>query len=96
MSTSRLNRVLVAVEAGDVALPWDSRQTLLERLRREGAEDIVSRFEAVGTTSPVKLTLEQKERLLATLKLWLLETRESPPEGVYSLRNALQGDVRSD
>ena len=91
MSISRLNRVLVAGTQGDVAIPWDSRVTLLERLRAEGdADDIIRAFEAVGTTSPVKLSPEQKRRLLSTVKLWLVAAGASVPEGIYALRNMLQ------
>jgi hypothetical protein len=42
---SRLNRVTVtgSRDATTIEIPWDSRQALLERLRREGeAEDIIT------------------------------------------------------
>jgi hypothetical protein len=94
VSTSRLGRVLVAVSQDEVAIPWDSRQELLERLRAEGdTEPIIAAFEAVGTTSPVKLTTEQKRRLLTACKEWLFETQATgAPRGIYELRNALQDE----
>jgi hypothetical protein len=96
VSTSRLNRVIVAGsrESTTVTIPWDSRDALLERLRREGeAEDIVAAFRAVGTTSPVKLKPEAKRRLLATCEVWLMEARtQGLPPGIFELRNALQDE----
>jgi hypothetical protein len=77
-SIRRLDRVIVAGsrESTTVEIPWHSRQELLERLRADGdADAIIAAFEAVDTTSPVKLTREQKRRLLSTCKEWLFETR---------------------
>lgn len=91
MSTGRLDRVLVA----GIKIPWETRDALLERLRAEGdAEKIIAAFQAVGATAPVKLTDEQKRRLLSTCKDWLFETRATgAPRGIYELRNALQDEL---
>jgi hypothetical protein len=96
VSTDRLNRVVVAGsrESTTVEIPWDSRQALLERLRREGeADNIIAAFRAVGTTSPVKLKPDAKRRLLATCEVWLMEaTTHGLPPGIFELRNALQDE----
>jgi hypothetical protein len=74
LTARRINRVLIAGlrDATTVEIPWESRQALLDRLRREGdADPIIATFEAVGTTSPVKLPKEAKRRLLDTCEAWL-------------------------
>jgi hypothetical protein len=97
MSTRRLNWITIAGsrDATTVEIPWDSRQALLERLRREGeADDMIGAFQAVGTTSPVKLKPDAKRRLLATCEAWLMEaTRQGLPPGIFELRNALQDEL---
>jgi len=99
VSTSRLNRVIVAGsrESTTVEIPWDSRDALLERLRREGdAEPIVAAFQAVGATRPVQIPSQAKRQLLDHLEAWLVEaTTEGLPPGILELRNALH-DERAD
>jgi hypothetical protein len=96
MEASRLDWVTIAGsrDATTVKIPWDSRDALLERLRREGeADDIIAAFRAVGTTSPVKLKPDAKRRLLATCEVWLMEaTTQGLPPGIFELRNALQDE----
>lgn len=91
VEASRLDRVLVV----GIKIPWETRDALLERLRAEGdAEKIIAAFQAVGATAPVRLTDEQKRRLLSTCKDWLFETRaNSAPAGIYALKNALQDEL---
>ena len=97
MSTGRLNCVIVAGsrDATTVQIPWDSRDALLERLRREGdADEIIAAFQAVGATRPVKLKPEAKRRLLATCEAWLMEaTTQGLPPGIFELRNALHDEL---
>jgi hypothetical protein len=67
VSTGRLNRVIIAGsrDASTIEIPWDSRDSLLERLRREGdAEPIIAAFQAVGAIRPVKIPRQAKRRLL--------------------------------
>jgi hypothetical protein len=94
MEASRLDWVTIAGsrDATTVKIPWDSRDALLERLRREGdADPIIAAFRAVGTSAPVKLKPEAKRRLLDTCEAWLVEaTTEGLPPGIFELRNALQ------
>lgn len=97
MEASRLNRVNTAGtrEVTTVEIPWDSRDALLERLRREGdAESIIAVFEAAGTSAPVKLGKEAKRRLLWTCEAWLMEVHTTGlPEGIFELRNALHDEA---
>ena len=96
MEASRLNRVIVAGsrEASTVEIPWDSRDALLERLRREAdAEPIIAAFRAVGATRPVQIPRQAKRRLLDICEAWLVEaTTEGLPPGIFDLRNALQDE----
>jgi hypothetical protein len=46
----------VAIPDGVVVIPWESRDRLLEELRRlDDASDVITAFEAVGATRPVEL-----------------------------------------
>jgi hypothetical protein len=91
VEASRLHRVLVV----GIKIPWETRDALLERLQAEGdVEKIIAAFQAVGATAPVKLTDEQKRRLLSTCKDWLFETRTAgAPRGIYELKNALVDEL---
>ena len=97
VSTGRLNRVIVAGsrDAKTVEIPWDSRDALLERLRRKGGADaIIAAFQAVGATRPVKLKKDGKGRLLDTCEAWLMEaTTEALPRGILGLRHALHDEL---
>jgi hypothetical protein len=96
MSTGRLNRVIIAGtrDATTLEIPWDSRDALLERLRREGdAEPIIAAFQAVGATRPVQIPRQAKRRLLDICEAWLVEaTTEGLPPGIFDLRNALRDE----
>jgi hypothetical protein len=87
--------ILLSRETDTVTLPWASRQALLERLRgREGAEDVIRRFEAVGTTRPVRLDVAGKRLILNELYEWEIEVKtiDALPEGLWDLRCALIDD----
>jgi hypothetical protein len=62
----RLDRVTItgSRQATIVTIPWDSRQHLLDRLRRDkdGNEEVILAFAAVGTTRPVTLGKAGKRR----------------------------------
>jgi hypothetical protein len=82
-------------DATTVEIPWDSRDALLERLRREGdADEIIAAFQAGGATRPVKLKPEAKRRLLTSCEAWLMEaTTHGLPPGIFELRNALHDEL---
>jgi hypothetical protein len=96
VEASRLNRVTIAGtrDATTLEIPWDSRDALLERLRREGdAEPIIAAFQAVGATRPVQIPRQAKRRLLDICEAWLVEaTTEGLPPGIFDLRNVLQDE----
>lgn len=77
-----------------VEIPWEARDALLERLRREGdAEPIIAAFQAVGATRPVQIPRQAKRQLLDHLEAWLGEaTTEGLPPGIFELRNALHDE----
>jgi hypothetical protein len=65
----------------------------------EDARPIVAAFEAVGTSRPVTLPLEEKKTLLVLVEDWLEELGRSIeylPEGVWGMRDVLHDhlDVR--
>jgi hypothetical protein len=96
--TERHNdRVRIALGRGIVELPWASRVALLDEIRnRESAKPIVDAFEAVGTSRPVTLTLEQKDQLVDLIESWDTQTErglKGLPEGLFELRNALHDDL---
>jgi hypothetical protein len=65
----RLNRVLVDVEGDVVALPWDSRDQLLQELRRrDDGEDVIRAFEAVGASRPVELDVYSQVVAVETIR----------------------------
>ena len=70
----------------------DARQWLLEHVRgREGAVDVIARFEAVGTTRVVRgLGAAGKSLLLAATTEWVGQAGvDGLPVGVWDLRCAL-------
>jgi hypothetical protein len=97
VEASRLNRVIIAGsrDATTLEIPWDSRDALLERLRREGdADAIIAAFQAVGATRPVQIPRQAKRQLLAHLEAWLVEVHATGlPDGLFELRNALHDEA---
>ena len=96
----RLNRVTIqgSRQATTVVIPWDSRQQLLDRLRRDqdAKEKVIQAFEAVGTTRPVRLDKAGKRLLLAACFDWLNEAGGTAtlPTGIVDLLNALEDEKR--
>jgi hypothetical protein len=63
------------------------------RSHLEGGEDVRHRFEAVGTSQPVKFDAAGKWFLIAVLENWMNELGwQDLPEGIFELRNALTDD----
>jgi len=79
---------------GEVEISWNTREELLARLGPEhtGARDA---FRDVGTSAPVRLTLEDKAAVLTMLEAWRLELNDDRrlPGGIMDLRNALEQDL---
>ncbi len=85
----RISWVKVTTSRDVVEIPWASREALLERLRMEGADDLRRKFEAVGTTRPVKFEREEESRLRGVIVRWHDERRAVLPDGIRELRDAL-------
>jgi hypothetical protein len=55
-----------------------------------GADDVIAAIRGPGTSAPIRLTKEQKLRLLDVVEHWLEEVNTTGlPEGIFELRNAL-------
>ena len=96
-ATRGRGRAMLALSNHDVVLPRASWRALLEELTHLGADTIRDEFENVGTTRPVKLTLEQKAELLRMIDHWAHGTHgglDSLPNGIPYLRNELEQDVQ--
>ena len=95
MNTHRRRRVQVATTTDTVEISWDARQQLLDRIRGlDGAEDVITRFDAVGMTRPVKeLGRAGNTLLLEATTRWLDQVKmEELPYGIWELRCALIED----
>jgi hypothetical protein len=95
----RQTEVQIALRRGIVSIPWSSRDALLEQLANlDSMNDVREAFEAVGDdTKSVRLTDPQKLGLRNVITFWANRTGGSYddlPEGIYDLRNALQGDLQ--
>ncbi len=93
----RLNSVEIATSRGQVVLAWPSRDLLLDELAHlASSQGIRDAFDAVGASSPVKLTNDQKGELVRVIDHWadqLVNRKDDLPEGVWKLRNELRDDL---
>ena len=93
----RLDHITIATGLDTLTMPWSSRVALLDELRRyEAGYAIRDAFTAVGASSPVKLTNEQKTELLRVIEVWGQRTEggmRGLPEAIFALRNALEEDL---
>jgi hypothetical protein len=88
----RLNRVLVAIPDGVVPVPWDSRDRLLDELRRrDDGEDVIRAFEAVGATRPVELDVYSQVVVVETIRAMHAQGRL--PDGLGDLLDALDDEL---
>jgi hypothetical protein len=56
-----INTVRVATSRGIVALPWSSREALLAEFSHlDSMRQVREKFDAVGRTQPVELTMQQQ------------------------------------
>jgi hypothetical protein len=87
----------IELRRGSVSIPWSSRDALLEQLGTLDSMSVVREaFEAAGTTHAVRLTDPQKLGLRNVITFWANQlggSYDDLPEGIYDLRNALQGDL---
>jgi hypothetical protein len=93
----RIDRVTIAGsrDATTVAIPWDSSQALLLRLRKDehATTAVVDAFVVVGTSRPVVLDKVGKRILLGACTDWLDEAGvDALPPGIFELRNALEDE----
>lgn len=93
----RIDKITIATGRDTLTMPWSSRIALLDELQRyETGYTIRDAFTAVGASSPVKLTNEQKTELLRVIEVWGQRTEggmRGLPEAIFALRNALEADV---
>jgi hypothetical protein len=94
-----IHNVRIALAHADpVAIPWASRDALLERFQGlESLDAVRDAFVAVGTTRPIVLTDAQKAELLGIIDGWssgIDDRLEAPPDGISELRAALHDDLR--
>ena len=94
----RQTEVRIELRRGIVSIPWSSRDALLEQLANlDSMNEVRDAFEVVeDDATPVRLTDPQKLGLRNVITFWANRTGGSYddlPEGIYDLRNALQGDL---
>lgn len=93
----RLDRVEIALSSVTITLSWPSRDALLEELTfHDRGRSVRDAFEAVGSSRPVELTLEQKSMLLYVIEHWIGQLFNGVydlPEGIVELRNALHDEL---
>jgi hypothetical protein len=91
----RLDWVHVATSRGTIVIPWGSRDTLLQEIRRiDSANSIRKAFQDVGASLPVQLSRDDKAHLVELLNFWASEVSTAKlPEGIWDLRNALLDDL---
>lgn len=94
------DEVRIELDHGTVSIPSSSCDALLEQLANRDSvndiRDVRDAFLAAGTTSPVRLTDPQKLGLRNVITFWAVAgggSYEDLPEGIHTLRNALQDDL---
>jgi hypothetical protein len=99
VKAERLKRVEILTSRanpGKVTISWNAREDLLERLG-PGPDTfgLVASFRNVGASSPVRLTIEEKQQLSIMVESWLEEVGDYNllPTGIWDLRNALIDDL---
>ena len=94
MEASRLDRVPVDVAGEIVAITWDERDRLLERLRSvAGSAPVIARFEGVEASRPVELDDNERTYLRVALEVWDGTDDMPAGDGIVRLLVAL---VRAD
>jgi hypothetical protein len=90
----RLDRAHVDVAGEIVAITWDERERLIEKLRGvAGSGPVIARFEAVGVSKPVGLDDAERTYLRVALEVWDGANELPAGDGIVHLLVAL---VRAD
>ena len=92
----RLDWIDIALSKRTIRLRWSTRDALLEELALLDLRELRNEFEKVGTSRPVKLTLERKSRLYEAIDEWAEATQggfDALPDEIFDLRNELEQDV---
>jgi len=91
-----LRNFVIAFSRGGVEIQWDSRNLLLDRLRRyPPAADIVTAVENPGASHVIRLTDEQMAVLRDVIAGWVKEVGVSRlPTGIVRLRGAVEEHIR--
>jgi hypothetical protein len=93
------DRLLVQTPSRTITLSWAARENLVARLiaAYPTTHQVVSKFEDLGTTEPVKLSEPNDMTfVLAVIDAWALEAGEDLlPEHIRQLRAALRSEVTS-
>jgi hypothetical protein len=91
----RIDRVRISLTGREpIEIGWSARDLLLDEIAHlKSSRPIRDRFEAVGTSAPVELTIEQKRELLEAIENWAARTADELPETIQELRGALDEDV---
>ena len=88
--------VRIPSRLASTSMPWESRQRLVDQFRgQESMFDVLQKFEKARTSQPIRLTREQKAKLLRAIDNWtMLAGGRALPEGVDDLGNALRDELR--
>jgi len=89
-----MNRVLVAVPGAEVVVPWESREALLEELRRrDDAGEAIAAFERVGAARPVELDVYNQVVVVETIRDMERRADGRLPDGLRDLLAALVDEL---
>jgi hypothetical protein len=89
-----MNRVLVAVPGAEVVVPWESRDALLDELRRrDDAGEVIAAFEAAGATRPVELDVYSQVVVVETIRDMQRRPEGGLPDGLRDLLAALVDEL---
>jgi hypothetical protein len=90
-------QIQLASQPAPLVISWAARDELIMRLEHHAAGAfVVEAFRDVGATSPVRLTIDQKELLAIVIDEWMRAVgRDELPADVFDLRNALINDLKS-
>jgi hypothetical protein len=91
----RLDRVTIALAAGDIVIDWATRQELMARLQHVATRArIRDTFQAVGATRPVELSPGQRTALLHVLDDWSVDDGGVPmTDSLVALLQALRVEL---
>jgi hypothetical protein len=93
----RPHLITIRTSHGLTAIPWDSRDALLDRIRRDPSTRMVlETLTTAGVTQPPDLGPDQLRQLFEVLDEWLLDAGEDAvPEGILGLWSTLARELTS-